>query len=143
ATEQWSAVRGLAVLTGTGGFASLAPDDAEEEQVDVPQVDRLSAWICQGVPGAEFANPLDATGFIVQRPEIWDEVLATYADAPEFDAFVYLSQFADWDLRSRRFSDRFAVAAQRPIKPFIVSPLAGHPGQWVDEYRAQHAMGVG
>ena len=141
--ERWSEVRGLAVLTGTGGFASLAADLAAEEHVDVPEVERLSQWIGTVVPGAEFANPLDATGFVVQRPEIWEEVLATYADAPEFDALVYLSQFAEWDLRSRRFSDRFAVASQRTIKPFIVSPLAGNPGQWVDEYRAEHAMGVG
>jgi acyl-CoA synthetase (NDP forming) len=141
--EKWSAVRGLAVLTGTGGFASLAADVAEEEHVDVPEVDRLSEWIGSVVPGAEFANPLDATGFIVQRPEIWDEVLATYADAPEFDAFVYLSQFAEWDLRSRRFSDQFAAASARTAKPFIVSPLAGHPGRWVDDYRTDHAMGVG
>ena len=111
--ERWSEVRRLAVLTGTGGFASLAADVAEEEHVDVPEVERLSQWIGTVVPGAEFANPLDATGFVVQRPEIWDEVLATYAEAPEFDAFVYLSQFADWDLRSRRFSDRFAVASRR------------------------------
>jgi acyl-CoA synthetase (NDP forming) len=141
--DKWSPVRGLAVLTGTGGFASLAADLAVDENVDVPEVDRLSEWIGSVVPGAEFANPLDATGFIVQRPEIWDQVLATYADAPEFDAFVYLSQFAEWDLRSRRFSDQFAVASKRTGKPFFVSPLAGHPGDWVDEYRAEHSMGVG
>ena len=140
---RWSAVRGLAVLTGTGGFAALSADLADEERVDVPEVERLSQWIGSVVPGAEFANPLDATGFVVQRPEIWDEVLATYAAAPEFDAFVYLSQFAEWDLRSRRFSDQFAVTSKRTTKPFIVSPLAGTAGQWVDEYRADHAMGVG
>ena len=142
-TERWSAVRGLAVLTGTGGFASLAADLAVEEGVDVPEVERLSQWIGTVVPGAEFANPLDATGFVVQRPEIWDQVLATYADAPEFDAFVFLSQFADWDQRSRRFSDQLAAASHRTAKPFFVSPLAGHAAAWVDEYRTEHEMGVG
>ena len=140
--EKWSAIKGLAVLTGTGGFASLAADLAVVEHVDVPEVERLSEWIGGVVPGAQFANPLDATGFIVQRPDIWDEVLAVYSEAPEFDAFIYLSQFAEWDLRSRRFSDQFA-AAQRSGKPFIVTPLAGHAGPWVDEYRSDHAMAVG
>jgi len=141
--EQWSEVKGLAVLTGTGGFASLAADLAVSESVDVPEVERLSEWIGSVVPGAEFANPLDATGFIVSRPEIWDQVIETYSDAPEFDAFVYLSQFADWDLRSRRFSDQFAVAAKRTDKPFIVSPLAGLAGGWVDEYRRDYDVAVG
>jgi acetate---CoA ligase (ADP-forming) len=141
--DKWSEVRGLAVLTGTGGFASLAADLAGVENVDIPEVERLSQWIGTVVPGAEFANPLDATGFVVTRPEIWDQVIETYSDAPEFDAFIYLSQFADWDLRSRRFSDQFAVAAQRTSKPFLVSPLAGHAGGWVDEYRTEHTVGVG
>jgi acetate---CoA ligase (ADP-forming) len=141
--ERWSAVRGLAVLTGTGGFASLAADLAPEEGVEVPDVERLSRWIGEVVPGATIANPLDSTGFVVQRPEIWDQVLEVYADAPEFDAFIYLSQFAEWDLRSRRFSDRFATAAARTDKPFFVSPLAGHAARWVDEYRSEHSIGVG
>jgi acyl-CoA synthetase (NDP forming) len=141
--DRWSEVRGLAVLTGTGGFASLAADLAAEEGVDVPAVERLSSWIGSVVPGAVFANPLDATGFVVQRPEIWDEVLEVYSNADEFDAYIYLSQFAPWDLRSRRFSDQFAAAAERTSKPFLVSPLAGHAASWVDEYRSSHAMGVG
>ena len=141
--EKWSEVRGLAVLTGTGGFASLAADLAVTEQVDVPDVERLSKWVGTVLPGAEFANPLDATGFIVTRPELWDQVIETYSNAAEFDAFIYLSQFGDWDLRSRRFSDQFAAAAQQTSKPFLVSPLAGHAGQWVDEYRTDHAVGVG
>jgi acyl-CoA synthetase (NDP forming) len=141
--DKWSPVKGLAVLTGTGGFASLAADLAVDERVDVPEVERLSRWIGNVVPGAQYGNPLDATGFIVQRPEIWDQVLATYSEAPEFDAFIYISQFAEWDLRSRRFSDQFADAAQRTNKPFLVSPLAGHPAAWVDDYRSQHSMAVG
>lgn len=141
--ERWSEVRGLAVLTGTGGFASLAADLAETEHVDVPEVARLSEWIGTVLPGAEFANPLDATGFIVTRPELWDQIIETFSAADEFDAFIYLSQFADWDLRSRRFSDQFADAARRTMKPFLVSPFAGHAGSWVDEYRTAHSVAVG
>jgi acyl-CoA synthetase (NDP forming) len=141
--EKWSPVRALAVLTGTGGFASLTVDLAAEESVDVPDVPRLNDWIGEVVPGAQVANPLDATGFVVGQPEIWDRVLAEYASAPEFDAFVYLSQFAEWDLRSKRFSDSFVESFRQAGKPCFVSPLAGHAAQWVDEYREQHGAGVG
>jgi acyl-CoA synthetase (NDP forming) len=141
--EKWCAVRGLAVLTGTGGFASLAADLSIEEHVDVPVVERLDAWIGDVVPGAEVANPLDATGFVVVRPEIWEQVIDTYAAAPEFDSYIYLSQFAPWDLRSRRFSDFFTAAAERTAKPCFVSPLAGHAAEWVDEYRSKQGVAVG
>jgi acyl-CoA synthetase (NDP forming) len=141
--QRWSPVRGLAVLTGTGGFASLAVDLAAEEGVSVPDVARLNEWIGEVVPGAVFANPLDATGFIVGQPEIWDRVLEEYADAPEFDSFVYLSQFAEWDRRSKPFSDAFVRLADGGRKPCFVSPLAGPAAPWVDEYRVDNQVGVG
>jgi acyl-CoA synthetase (NDP forming) len=141
--EKWSAVRGLAVLTGTGGFASLAADLSADEHVDVPAVGRLDKWIGEVVPGAQFANPLDATGFVVTRPEIWEQVIDAYAAAPEFDSFIYLSQFAPWDLRSKRFSDSFTAAAQRSAKPYFVSPLAGPAADWTDEYRSKQGVAVG
>jgi acyl-CoA synthetase (NDP forming) len=43
--SMWTPVRGLFVLTGTGGFAAMAADLADEEGVDIPEVDRLSDWI--------------------------------------------------------------------------------------------------
>ncbi len=141
--HKWSAVRGLAVLTGTGGFASLAADLSADEHVDVPAAGRLDRWIGEVVPGAQFANPLDATGFVVIRPEIWERVIDTYAAAPEFDSFIYLSQFAPWDQRSKRFSDVFTAAAQRSAKPYFVSPLAGPAADWVDEYRSRQGVAVG
>ena len=142
-SQKWSPVRGLAVLTGTGGFAAMTADLAVTEQIDVPEVERLTDWIADVVPGATCANPLDATGFVTSRPEIWEQVIETYAAAPEFDAFIYLSQFAAWDTRSRRFSDRFVAGSAQSDKPFLVSPLAGQAGAWVDEYRAEHGVAVG
>lgn len=141
--QKWTEVRGLAVLTGTGGFASMAADLALTEHVDVPEVERLDRWVGGVVPGATCANPLDVTGFVLSRGEIWEQVVDTYAAAPEFDAYIFLSQFADWDTRSRRFSDRFAEISARSEQPFLVSPLAGQAGAWVDEYRAEHGVAVG
>lgn len=142
--ERWSAVRGLAILTATGGFASLAADLAVEESVDVPEVDRLKPWIGETIPGAEIPNPLDATGFAFQQRHIWDSIIDTYSAAPEFDALVFLSQFAEWDADVRPLAEQFAAAAEQSPHPFVVSPLAGVPGRWVDEYRSDRvAVGSG
>jgi acetate---CoA ligase (ADP-forming) len=141
--EKWSAARGLAVLTGTGGFASLAADLAAAEGVDLPDVERMNRWVAGVVPGVQVANPLDVTGFVVTRPEIWQQVIDSYDASPEFDVVMYLSQFAEWDQRSRRFSDSLAVKAATSAKTYIVSSLAGQAGEWVDEYRAAHGMAVG
>lgn len=135
--ERWSEVRGLSVLTLTGGFATMASDLAADEKIDVPEVARLAEWIGTVVPGATVPNPLDATGFVGGHPDIWDTVLDAYAEVPEFDSYLFLSQFAEWDTVARMLSDPYARVAATSGKPFILSPLAGNAGSWLDDYRAQ------
>lgn len=136
--EKWCAIEGLSVLTMTGGFATMASDIAADEKIDMPEVERLSEWIGTVVPGATVPNPLDTTGFVGSRPDIWHTVLSTYADVPEFDSYIFLSQFADWDeAPATRLVTPFAATAQTSQKPFIVSPLAGVAGAWLDRYRAE------
>ena len=91
-SSQWSAVRGLFVFTGTGGFAAMAGDMADTEGVDIPEVGRLSEFIGSVVPGATVPNPLDATGFMNSQPEVVEQIMKTYLSAPEFDASIFLSQ---------------------------------------------------
>jgi acyl-CoA synthetase (NDP forming) len=136
-SSHWSAVKGLSVITVTGGFASMASDIAADEKIDVPEVERLSEWIGTVVPGATVPNPLDTTGFVGVRPDIWDTVLTTYAKVPEFDSYIFLSQFADWDQYARKLADPFAAVAKGSAHPYILSPLAGPAGAWMDEYRQQ------
>lgn len=141
--NQWSAVKGLSVLTITGGFATMTSDIAADENIDVPEVERLSEWIGSVVPGATVPNPLDATGFVGARPDIWQTVLETYRNAPEFDTYIFLSQFADWDeAMAGRLADPFAEVSRSSEKPFILSPLAGAAGAWLDRYRGA-GLGVG
>ncbi|MEU9272610.1 acetate--CoA ligase family protein [Streptomyces sp. NPDC048251] len=136
--EQWSPVRGLAVLTVTGGFAQLASDLAEVEKVDVPEVTRLRPFIEENVPGGTVPNPLDATTFVGAVDGLWEKIVREYASAPEFDTLLFASQHADWDLGRSDLTDRFAqVAADVSAKPFVVAPLAGVGGSWLDEYRAR------
>lgn len=141
--ERWSAIKGLSVLTITGGFATMASDIAADENIDVPEVERLAEWIGTVVPGATVPNPLDATGFVGTRPDIWQTVLETYRDTPEFDSFIFLSQFAEWDEgAATRLVEPFAAMADLTDKPYFVSPLAGVAGAWLDRYRTA-GLGVG
>lgn len=133
-SDKWSAVNGLSVLTLTGGFATMASDIAADEQINMPEVERLVDWLSKTIPGATVPNPLDATGFTGSQPEVWQEILDTYAAAPEFDSYLLLSQFADWDRFSAKIADPFAAVAEASKKAFILSPLAGPPGAWTNSY---------
>ena len=125
------ALRGLGVLTGTGGFATMTADLAETESIDVPEIPELTAWVQGLIPSLRCSNPLDATGVILSNLDIWDQLVTTYAARPELDALIFLSQFAPWDTRNRRFSDRFAEVSASSDKPFLLSP-ARRPGGGVD-----------
>jgi acetate---CoA ligase (ADP-forming) len=144
--SQWSPVRGLFVFTGTGGFASMAGDMADAEGVDIPEVPRLSEFIGSVVPGATVPNPLDATGFMNSRPDVVEAIMTTYLSAPEFDANIFLNQFAEWDVTSRRGAEAFAqrtLAAGPQAGPTILTPLAGPGGWWLEDLRSQYGVAVG
>ncbi|HEV3213355.1 MAG TPA: acetate--CoA ligase family protein [Acidimicrobiales bacterium] len=140
---KWSELRGLGVLTGTGGFATMTADLAEAESIDVPEIPALTAWVQGLIPSLRCSNPLDATGAILSNLDIWDQLVTTYAGRPELDALIFLSQFAPWDTRNRRFSDRFAAASADSDKPFLLSPLAGQAGGWMEEYQRDFGIAIG
>jgi acyl-CoA synthetase (NDP forming) len=141
--EKWSELRGIGVLTGTGGFATMTADLASEESIDIPEIPELTAQVRELIPSLLVSNPLDATGAILSNLDIWDQIVTAYAERPELDALIFLSQFGAWDTRNRRFSDRFAVASTTSSKPFLLSPLAGHAGDWLEEYRQDFGIAIG
>jgi acyl-CoA synthetase (NDP forming) len=133
--QRWTPVRGLAILTATGGFAQLASDLAEVEEVDVPEVDRLRPFVEETIPGGAVTNPLDITGFAGVIDGLWRKVLTEYSAAPEFDALMFSSQHAEWN--EPLFADiEFAEFGSVSDKPFIIAPLAGQGGTWLERYRA-------
>jgi acetate---CoA ligase (ADP-forming) len=142
-TEKWSSLRGIGVLTGTGGFAAMTADLVDEESIDVPEIPELTSWVRTLIPGLLRSNPLDATGVILNNLDLWDQIVTAYAQRPELDALIFLSQFAPWDTRSRRFSDSFARTAANSNKPFMLSPLAGQAGAWMEEYRQDVGIAIG
>ena len=142
-TSMWRPVRGLFVLTGTGGFAAMSADLADEEGVDIPEVERLSEWISTVVPGGAVPNPLDTTGFIGSRPEILEAVIDKFLDAPELDCHIFSSQFADWDANARPSAVRFAERAKPAGQPAIIAPLAGVGGWWLEDLRTDYGVAIG
>jgi acetate---CoA ligase (ADP-forming) len=134
----WTPVRGLAVLTASGGFAALASDIAEVEGVDVPELEALRPFVKDRIPGgSDVPNPLDATGFIASMPTLWDDIIAAYSLEPEVDTLVFASQHADWDLEGRGRLEQFIEGVAVHGKPAIVGTLAGNGGGWLDEYRKE------
>ena len=133
-SRKWTPVKGLAVLTQTGGFAQLASDLGEDLGIDIPEVPALQPWVTENIPGAPLPNPLDATGFASSIPGLWKGILREYTAADELDTFILLSQHADWDEDvARKVADLYLSAASMTDKPFVIAPLAGQPGRWLDD----------
>jgi acetate---CoA ligase (ADP-forming) len=139
--DRWSAADALAVLSMTGGFASLSYDIASQEGVEVPTLDQLGDWVRANIPGVTVPNPLDATGF---GGSIWGEVVERYATAPETDALLYIHPLADEDERgAAALVDTFAGAAKRSSKPYVLVNCSGTPAEWTDAHRGPVALGRG
>jgi acetate---CoA ligase (ADP-forming) len=141
--ERWTPVKGLFVLTATGGFAAMSADLAEAEGVDIPDVQDMAQWVGTVLPGTTVANPLDATGFAVNRPEVFRQLLDEYSKRPEFDALIFFHQVAEWDSKSVPICEIYAEHAMQHGRPAVISPVAGLGGRWLDALRTAYDIGVG
>lgn len=143
APEKWSPVRGLFVLTATGGFAAMAADLADSEHVDIPDVPELAEWVGTVLPGTTVANPLDATGFVATRHELFTTLMERYTSNPAFDAVAFFHQVAEWDTRATVLVNLYADFVKNLDMPGVISPLAGHGGRWLEDLRGDNEVGVG
>ena len=141
--EKWSPVKGLFVITMTGGFASMAADLADSERVDIPDVPELAEWVATLLPGTTVANPLDATGFAATKHELFTTLMEKYTSNPAFDAVVFFHQVAEWDTRAVVIAGLYADFVKSLDIPSVISPLAGHGGRWLEDIRGDDEVGVG
>lgn len=127
-----TAVTNLAIITSTGGYASMAGDLAPGEGIEVPALDDLRPWIEGTIRGIHVPNPLDATPMGLAH---WTEILERYAARPDVDALLYIHPLADEDGNdhTRVMIRQYAEAAEQAGKPFVISNCAGPPGAWVQE----------
>ncbi|MCV7220314.1 acetate--CoA ligase family protein [Mycolicibacterium elephantis] len=125
----WNPVQRIGVVAGTGGFASLAFDVAEQEGLTLPPLDSLADWVKDTIPGITVPNPLDTTGF---GATFWTDIVERYVGSDELDAVVFVNMWSDSPLY-RRLIDDVAVAARKYRKPVAIAAGAGEVGEFARE----------
>jgi acyl-CoA synthetase (NDP forming) len=134
---RWSAVSAPAVLTVSGGAATLTGDVCEDEGLVLDELDGLKPAVRALLPQAGTINPIDMTGFVMRSPELLSAVFETYADSPDVDVVVGLWTLG---LPAREFADGFLLpfvdVAKRSEKPFVLSAIADAPlSKWAEDFR--------
>jgi acetate---CoA ligase (ADP-forming) len=94
APERWSAVRGLGVLSLSGGWSAMTSDICADEGVPLPALEGVLDSVNALIPGRTTVNPLDMTGFAMGRADIIESLAHLFADSEEIDALM-LQWFAD------------------------------------------------
>lgn len=130
--EKWADVRKIAVVAGTGGFASLGYDLAEAEGLTLPPLDDLAQWVRETIPGISITNPLDTTGF---GATFWADIVEKYVGHPDLDAVLFVNMWGEGDDSPvyRRLIDDCARAARRHGKPVAIAAGAGPVGRYAGE----------
>lgn len=132
APAKWNDCERIAVVAGTGGFASLAYDLADAEGLELPPMDDLAAWVRETIPGITVPNPLDTTGF---GATYWTEIVDRYLASPDVDAVVFIAMWGEGDDSPvyRRLIAEVADGARRHGKPAAIVAGAGPVGSYATE----------
>ncbi|HTW87063.1 MAG TPA: acetate--CoA ligase family protein, partial [Candidatus Binataceae bacterium] len=141
---RWPAARGLAVVSGSGGWAAMAGDLCEEEKLALPVLSSLHDRIARVIPEVATVNPLDLTGAAMTRPQILESVLEDFAGCPEVDAMVVLWPVVAETLRA---GNAFVEPARKIValtdKLVMISSIeGGQPGPFAGEL-IKEGIGVG
>ena len=80
---------GVAVLTPTGGGASLASDVFDRLGVALPTMDSIRPAMLEIFPDAEVLNPIDLTGFAVIDPAVGARIAELYTASHEVEAVLF------------------------------------------------------
>jgi acyl-CoA synthetase (NDP forming) len=129
--NRWTRVDRLAIITMTGGFASLGYDLAVDEGLSPPVLDDLGKWTAERIPGVAMGNPLDATGL---GGDHWPQIARQYARSDDVDALLMIHPLADEDAgHAPAPVSGYVSAASEVAKPAVISNCSGAPGSWVPE----------
>jgi acyl-CoA synthetase (NDP forming) len=95
--DRWTAVKGLAVLSTSGGMSELASDICEAEAMDLPKLESVRgdiAVVLQDAGGFQpsniVMNPIDLGGSVTFMPGLIGRAVSHYASAPEVDAVMFV-----------------------------------------------------
>jgi acyl-CoA synthetase (NDP forming) len=139
---QRRSVRGVGVVTSSGGVAAMAADAAVDHSVDLPTPAGAEDWLHKTIPGEGTLNPLDMTGFVMRDRALLEELFTQLAKSSALDAVVLCWWAAEGDEGwSRTLLEPFADVAARTEKLMIVTPAeATSIGDWTREYRDRNVM---
>ena len=87
--DRWGTMNGLAVVTPTGGGASMASDIFADFGLALPPLDSIRDKVRELLPNAEVINPLDTTGFLFSNPHLASNLAELYAGAPEAGTLLF------------------------------------------------------
>ena len=121
--------RRLALVTSTGGAASLLADAAGAAGFELPEPDAATAQHLRGldIPGASLdRNPIDVTLAGV-KPDVFRSILGALLDSPAYDAIAVVlgsSVLRDSETAGGPLREAYAKGA-KPVVAFV-SPDAPH-----------------
>jgi acetate---CoA ligase (ADP-forming) len=137
---KWVPVKGVAVLTTSGGGASLISDIFSDHNIPMPELESVKDGLAQLLPNAKVSNPLDMTGSVVTKPDLGDKVLQLYSRATEADTLV-MNWFCDDAIMTiggpllERFSK---LGGSSPLTVGYGSFDDGGLGEWARSLPAQN-----
>ena len=132
-------VRGVAVVTSSGGVAAMAADSASDFAVDLPVPEEAAAWLRDTIPGGGTLNPLDMTGFVMRDSNLLESLFERIAASSAIDAVVLCWWAAEGDEGwARTLLEPLAAIAARTDKPVIVTPVeATSIGSWTEGFKTR------
>jgi acetate---CoA ligase (ADP-forming) len=135
--ERWRPIRGVGVVTSSGGVAAVAADTAADQGVSLPVPAEAATWLRDTIPGEGTLNPLDMTGFVMRDRDLLESLFDRLSRDPAIDAVVLCWWAAEGDEGwSRTLLEPYATVAARQDKPLIVTPVeATSIGAWTAEFR--------
>ncbi|WP_457255093.1 acetate--CoA ligase family protein [Pedococcus sp. P5_B7] len=132
-SSRWSAVTGIAGVSLSGGWATLASDLASDESLEIPMIEDVRPELEAVLGPRSVLNPMDLTGFAQGNGDVIGAVVGTMASAAAVDALVIHAFLTDpGETISRPFAEAaIATAAARDIPVILSSVEDADPGSWV------------
>jgi acetate---CoA ligase (ADP-forming) len=131
---RWFGVNGLAVLCGSGGAAAMISDRAAAAGIPLPALDELQPAIELLVPGVNAINPLDMTGFVMTRPDVFGAIFDKVSGSAEVDSVSLIWALSPSDAAfARPIVEAVAAKSDDSEKPVFLCTVETAPlGQWSD-----------
>ncbi|TAK97957.1 MAG: CoA-binding protein [Rhodospirillaceae bacterium] len=126
--SKWSSVAGLAIVSGSGGWVTMASDVCAEEGIDLPGLDGLREQINKVVPGATVVNPLDLTGIAMTDPNVTGSAVRTFLGCDAVGTVLIQSAVCDGaEGAINAFAGPALEIASETDKLLIVGSFEGGP----------------